>query len=210
MTGLKYYDNPLSGHAHRPRALLKLLKLDYETIHVDLSSGEHKSAAYRKINQLGEVPALADGDYLLRESTAILVYLASKYDVSRQWLPLEPELAASIQSWLAVSSKEIYSGPCAARLSKVFGAPFDYEQAVENTANLFTSLFEPHLAKNEWLVGANPTIADIANYGYIAATHEADIDISVYPNISAWLKRLEALEGFHKIPVAADVLSSAA
>lgn len=203
------YDNPLSGHAHRPRALLKLLGVDYDETIVNLPKGEHKSPDFLKLNPLGQIPVLTDGDLVLRDSTAILVYIASKFDDARTWLPTNPELAAQVQQWLAVSTKEIYLGPCAARISKLFGAPFDHGQAVEKANALFATIFEPHLADRDWLAGDGPTIADIANYGYIAAAHEGEIDLAPYPHTSAWLARLEALPGFVPMPKAADILAAA-
>lgn len=206
MSTIKLYDVPLSGHAHRPRALLKLLNIEYQTIAVDMMSGEHKSPEFLKINPLGQVPAFIDDSVVLRESTAILVYLALKYDDKRTWLPSDPA-AAQVQAWLSVSSKEVYEGPCAARISKLFKAPIDHGKAVEKAYQLFDTLFEPHLEKNNWLVGEKPTIADIANYAYIATAHEGEISLDNYPHISAWLKRIEMLEGFEKMPSAADIMA---
>ncbi|MEP4050931.1 MAG: glutathione S-transferase [Litorimonas sp.] len=210
MPSIKLYDNPLSGHAHRPRALLKLLNVEYETVFVDFAKGDHKQPNFLKINPLGQVPAFVDEDVALRDSTSILMYLALTYDPTQQWFPIEPALAAQVQEWLAISTKEIYTGPCAARLVKLFGASFDYDDALKKTEQLFTTLFEPHLTGHDWLVGDKPSIADIANYGYVAAAHEGGIDLNTYPNIEAWVKRLEALEGFEAIPKAANVLGKAA
>lgn len=200
------YDNPLSGHAHRPRALLKLLEVPYETVVVDLAGGDHKRDGFLELNPLGQVPVFTDDDIVLRESTAILVYLAKAYDQSGHWLPVDPALAAAVQSWLAISTKELYFGPCAARISKLFAAPFDHGQAVASAHTLFESLFEPHLSQREWLVGDGPTIADIANYSYIAAAHEGEIDIGAYPHLQAWVRRVEGLNRFEKMPAAADIL----
>ncbi len=210
MSNITLFDNPLSGHAHRPRALLKLLGLEFKTVIIDFASGEHKGAEYLAINPLGQLPALTDGkDVTLRDSTAILVYLALKYDTNRTWLPVDPAAAAEVQAWLATSTKEVYDGPCAARLSKLFGAPFDHAAAVAKADTLFKTLFEPRLAENDWLVGNSPTIADISNYGYIAAAHEGEIDINQYPHTAAWIKRLESLDHFEAIPKAADILGGA-
>ena len=202
------YDHPVSGHAHRATALLSLLGLDHETVIVDLQSGAHKQPEYLKLNPLGQVPTLQDGDVFLRDSTAILTYLALRYDPARSWLPNDPARAAKVQEWLGTSVKEIFEGPCAARISKFFGVPINYEQAVEKTHSLMKTLFEPHLSENDWLVGSAPTIADVANYGYIAAVEEAGVSLDGYPNVRAWLKRMEALKGFPKIKSVAEVMGS--
>lgn len=205
------YDANFSGHAHRPRALLSLLGLSYEPIIINFSKGDHRTLDFLKLNPLGQVPVFIDGDVIIRDSTAVLVYLAKAYGQGSRsnlavngWLPEDTALAAEVQSWLAVSSKEIHEGPVIARARKLFGEGKGSPEAVKNTHNLFTSLFEPHLEKHDWLVGNSITIADIANYGYISTSPEADIDLQQYPQISAWLDRLESIEGFPKMPSAHD------
>ena len=55
------------------------------------------------------------------------VYLAQTYAKGSHWMPEEPKTAAQVQRWLTVAADNIYSGPCAARLVKLFGAPLDHE-----------------------------------------------------------------------------------
>lgn len=203
---MKLYFNPLSGHAHRPWAMLKLLGLEFEEIVLDFFKGEHKDPDFLKTNPMGQVPVLVDGDVVLRDSTAALVYLALKYDADRTWLPTDPVAAAEVQQWLAVSTREVWEGPGMARMIKIFGVPKDHDAAVEVANNIFTSLFEKRLADHDWLVGDNPTIADVSNYGYIAAIVEGDFDLKAYPNICAWIERMEAYPGFAKMPPAADFM----
>ncbi|MEM9071222.1 MAG: glutathione S-transferase family protein [Myxococcota bacterium] len=192
---MKFYDFSLSAHAHRPRALLQILGVPFETVWVDLAGGEHKKAPFLALNPLGQVPVLEDGDVVVRDSAAILTYLALRYDPARTWLPEDLVAQANVQSWLSVSVKELYEGPFLARVARVFGAPIDYDKAVANAHQVFSELFEPHLATREWLVGTSPTIADLANYAGVAAAREGDIDLSGYPNLLAWLERVEAIPG---------------
>ncbi|WP_299699091.1 glutathione S-transferase family protein [uncultured Tateyamaria sp.] len=207
---MKLYTHPLSGHAHRATAMLSLLNVAHDVVIMDLQSGAHKQPDYLKISPLGQVPALVDGDVILRDSTSILTYLAMKYDADRTWLPTDPVTAALIQEWLATSVKEVFEGPCGARISKFFGVPIDYDGAVQKTNSLMKTMFEPRLALHDWLVGDAPTIADVANYGYIAAVEEAGVSLADYPNVKAWLARLEALEGFPKIQSVAEIMGTAA
>lgn len=207
---MKLYTHPLSGHGHRATAMLSLLNVAHEVVIVDLQSGAHKDPEYLKISPLGQVPALVDGDITLRDSTSILTYLAMKYDSDRTWLLTDPATAALIQEWLATSVKEVFEGPCGARISKFFGVPIDYDGAVEKTHSLMKTMFEPRLAEHDWLVGDAPTIADVANYGYIAAVEEAGVSLADYPNVKAWLARLEALDGFPKIQSVAEIMGAAA
>ena len=58
------------------------------------------------------------------------------------------------------------------------------------------AVIEHELAKSEWIVGKKPTIADIGSYAIVRYAPEAMIDLTPYPNIVAWKKRIEAMPGF--------------
>jgi len=195
MSSIKLYRHALSGHSHRVELLLSLLDLDAEIIDVDLMSGEQRTPEFLKKNPLGKVPVLEDGDVTLFDSNAILVYLASQYDNKRQWLPEEAVAAASVQRYLSVAAGPIAFGPAAARLVTVFGAGLDVDVALEISKGILASLNE-RLGENDWLAAVNPTIADLANYAYIAHAPEGNVDLDAYLNIKNWLKRIEALPGF--------------
>ena len=127
---LKLYTFPLSGHAHRAELALSLLGVDYEAITLDLAGGEQRSDWYKEINSAGVVPALVDGETVITESTAILTYLAAKFD-DGTWLPKDAENAAHVAKWFARASAGLAAGPAAARLITVFGAGFDPEVTAE-------------------------------------------------------------------------------
>lgn len=196
---MKIYDFELSGHSHRVRLLTSLLGIEAQIVSVDLPNGVHKQADFLKKNPFGQVPALEDGDVTLSDSNAILVYLASKYDTARTWLPESPELAAQVQMWLSKAANELANGPAAARLIEVFGAGFDKE-AVQAKAEALLTVMNDQLAGKTWFVGDHPTIADIALYSYTAHAPEGGIDIRVYPNILRWIKAVEGLNGFVGMP----------
>lgn len=195
MSSIKLYRHALSGHSHRVELLLSLLDLNVEIIDVDLMGGEQRTPEFLKKNPLGKVPVLEDGDVTLFDSNAILVYLASQYDKQRQWLPEDAVAAATVQRYLSVAAGPIAFGPAAARLVTVFGAGLDVDVALEISKGILTPLDE-HLETNDWLAAANPTIADVANYAYVAHAPEGNIDLAAYPNIKNWLQRIESLPGF--------------
>ncbi|MCW3480327.1 glutathione S-transferase [Neisseriaceae bacterium JH1-16] len=191
---IKLYRFHLSGHSHRVELFLSLLGLPCQLIDVDLAAKEHKSAAFLSLNPFGQVPVIDDAGTILADSNAILVYLASRYDDGR-WLPRDPLAAARVQRWLSVAAGQIAAGPAAARLVRVFGAPLDAESLIARSHALF-AVMEQELAESAYLVGAAPTIADIACYSYIAHAPEGDVALDGYPQLRAWLARIEALPGF--------------
>lgn len=207
MSNLKLYRHPLSGHAHRVELLLSILGLKADIIDVDLMQGEHKQAEFLKKNRFGQVPVLEDGEVTIADSNAILVYLASKYDNDHTWLPLEPVTAAEVQQFLSVAAGAVASGPATARLINLFGAKLDKDKAIA-TAHSILDLLNQHLHAREWLVGNQATIADVSNYAYIAHAPEGDISLESYPNVKAWLQRIEVLPNF--IPMQSSAVGLAA
>lgn len=194
-TPIKLYRHPKSGHCHRVELMLALLGLPYETIDLDLANGAHKAPDFLRISPFGLVPAIDDEEYVLADSNAILVYLAGTYASAPNWLPREPRAAAEVQRWLSVAADNIYAGPCAARLVKVFGVDLDHAAAVKKAHALF-KVMEAHLQGRDWLATDTVSIADVAGYSYIAHAPEGGVDLAPYPTIRAWLQRIEALPRF--------------
>ncbi len=196
---MKLHDFPLSGHSHRAHLFLGLLGTEYQLVPVDLASGAHKRPEFLALNPFGQVPVLEDGDVVIADSNAILVYLAKKHGRT-DWLPETPAEAAAVQRWLSVAAGQIAFGVCAARLVTLFGAPFNHAEVIAR-AHAILKLIEQQLNGQSWLIGgAAPTVADVALYSYIARAPEGDVDLSPYPQILAWLKRIEALPGFVPFP----------
>ncbi|CAA2980372.1 glutathione S-transferase zeta class-like [Olea europaea subsp. europaea] len=76
---LKLYSYWRSSCSCRVRIALKLKGLDYEYIAINLLKGDQKSPEFLKLNPLGYVPVLVDGDFVVADSFAILLYLEEKY-----------------------------------------------------------------------------------------------------------------------------------
>jgi len=207
MSTIKLYRHALSGHSHRVETFLSILGLPADIVDVDLANGAHKQPDYLAKNRFGQVPVLEDGSDTLSDSNAILVYLATRYDADRTWLPQDLVAAAEVHRFLSVAAGKIAYGPAAARLVNVFGATLDHDNAI-NTAHTVLADLDAHLADRNWLVTEQPTIADIANYAYIAHAPEGDVSLQDYANVRAWLQRIEQLPGF--VPMQATAVGLAA
>ncbi|MEI9984067.1 MAG: glutathione S-transferase [Aliidongia sp.] len=190
-----------SGHSHRAELMLNLLGLPYEFRNVDLPQGAQRAPAFLALNPFGTVPVIEDGDDVVADSVAILVYLASRYDADRRWLPTDPVQAALIQRWLSVAQGPVYNGPAIARICKLFNGDFDHGRAVATAGRLFKVL-EPELAGRDFLVGGAASLADLALYSYVARAPEGEVSLEPYPAIRAWLGRVEALPRFLPMPIA--------
>lgn len=204
---MKLYHFPLSGHSHRAHLFLSLLGLAHEIVPVDLAAGAQKRQEFLALNPFGQVPVLEDEGVVISDSTAILVYLAKKYG-GTGWLPEDAVGAAQVQRWLSVASGDLAFGPAAARMVTLFGAAFNPTEVIGRAHRLLGRL-EAHLDGRDWLVGDRVTIADVAVYSYVARAPEGNVDLSPYPRVNEFLKRVEALPGFVDIPASPVGLSAA-
>ncbi len=202
---IRIHGFPLSGHSHRVQLFASLTGIAHENVLVDLAQGEHKQPAFLQLNPNGQVPVLQDGNVVISDSNAILVYLARRY--APDYLPSDPVAEAEVQKFLTLAAGEIAFGPAAARLINVFNAPLDAEFAKATAAKVLGKL-EAHLGGRQFLVGDRPSIADVAIYSYTARAPEGDVSLQVYPNVRRFLANVEALPGF--VPMTATKVGLAA
>lgn len=199
---IRLYDSELSGNSYKVRLLLSLLDLEHELVPVNLRAGEHKSPEFVRLNPLAQIPVLIDGDVILRDSQAILTYLAGRYGEAT-WFPDEPIAQAKIVQWLSIAANELEHGPYAARLACELKMPIDLPLARER-AQAILSVMEGALADRSWLELEHPTIADVACYPAVALAPRGDIRLEPYPSIRAWLKRVTQLPGYTTMPGIAE------
>lgn len=190
---IRLHRHPLSGHSHRVQLFASLAGIAHELVEVDLAKGAHKQPDFLRLNPLGQVPVIEDGETVLSDSNAILVYLARRY--APDWIPADALGEAQVQRFLSLAANEVANGPAAARLVTVFGAKLDAEAAKAKAQRLY-GMIEAHLAGRDWLVGTRPSIADVALYSYTAHAPEGGVDLAPYPRLRSWLSRVEALPGF--------------
>jgi glutathione S-transferase len=188
------YRYALSGHCHRVELFLKLLGLPFDVVDVDLAKAEQKKPDFLALNGFGQVPVIDDGGTVLADSNAILTYLALRH-APEHWLPRDAVGAAAVQRWLSAAAGPLAFGPAAARAIQVFKRAIDPKDAIARAHALF-AVVEQSLSTSPFLTGSHPTIADIAMYTYTAHAPEGNVSLADYPQLRAWLARIEALPGF--------------
>ncbi|WP_028468695.1 glutathione S-transferase family protein [Neptunomonas japonica] len=191
---MKLYDLEPSGNCYKIRLLASLMQKDLELEAVDFLEGAHKRSPVIDLNPWGQVPVLVDGEVVLRDSQAILVYLARQYG-GHAWWPEGAAQQGDVMQWLSTAANEIQNGPGAARLVDKFSAPLNKPQALAVNDGILP-LLEAHLSQHDWLALGRPTIADIAVFPYVALAHEGGIDLSSYTSILNWFERIKALDNF--------------
>lgn len=203
---IKLHRMALSGHCHRVELLLSLLNLPYELVDIDTANRTHKSPEFLAKNAFGQVPVIEDGDVTLADSNAILVYLEARY-APGQWLPRDPVQASAVQRWLSVAAGQLTYGPHLARVITLFKRPGDAAEPIARTKALL-EVMEGELKTRPFLAGERATLADLANYAYVALAPEGTVSLAPFPAIRAWLARIEALPGF--VPMKRSVLEQGA
>lgn len=194
---MQLHDFPLSGNCYKVRLFLELIGQQAEVVHVDLPAGAQKRPEFLAINPRGQVPVLVDQDQPVADSQAILVYLARRYAAA--WLPEDALQQAHIASWLSYASNEVHQGPATARVIKLFRRPGDLEGAQAKGRQVL-ELVSAHLAERAWLVGEQPSIADVAVYPYLAMAEEGGLSLAPYPHLQGWFARIRALPGYLELP----------
>lgn len=202
---LKLHNYVLSGNCYKIRLLIHFLRLKAELVPVDFFPGlEHKTPAFLDLNPLGQLPVLEDGDLVLRDAQAILLYLANRYDDTQLWWPAnDPVKLGQVAMWLAFAD-QITATASAARLHDVLGYDLDVV-AARKGANAAFRVLEDHLTEQGfsgrgWLVGDTATIADIACFPYTALAGDGGIVLDPYPAIRRWIRRFMAIDGFENMP----------
>ena len=194
---ISVYGTVLSGHTHRVELLLLMLGVPYRF--VDTPRPARRTAEFLALNPLGQVPVLKDGELVLADSNAILVYLAKKYGHGTRWLPEDPVAAARVQRWLSSAAGEVRQGPGEARLLTLWPRPGDLARA-QQVARELLQFMDGYLSGGGFLAADHPTIADLACYSYVAHAPEGRISLEAYPAVRAWIRRVEELPAFRPMP----------
>ncbi|MFQ3251576.1 MAG: glutathione S-transferase [Glaciecola sp.] len=194
---MKVYGDIQSGNCYKVKMALDFLRKKYEWEHVDILAGDTKTPAYLAKNDAGKIPLLAldDGRYL-SESNAIINYLAH----GSKLIPTDVYDLACVQKWQFFEqySHEPYIA-VARYINKYLGLPearkAEYE-SLQAGGHKALKVMERQLSQTPFLVNDSLTTADISLYAYTHVCFEGGFSLSDYPNIQAWLRRIEALPNY--------------
>lgn len=190
---LTLYDHPLSGNCHKVRLLLSMLGRPYESVFVDVPNGANRQDWFSSVNALEQIPVLKDADYVVRDSQAILLYLAQRYGPA--WAGSNAFEAGEIAQWLSFSANEIGNSLQPARVYYLLGEEIDIDLAQRKGMRVLEQL-DRHLESREWLACGRPTIADLACFPYVGLCREGRLPLDDFASVLAWIGRIAALSGY--------------
>lgn len=205
---MKLYMHPVSTVCRPIRLLAAEYNLPLEEETVDLAKGAHHSQAYAALNPNRAVPTLVDGDLTLTEGSAILKYLAEKYD-----LPVYPRNDIKQRARINAAMDWLNTG-----FYRDFGYNFVYPQIFPHHKRRSD---EAHQATLEWgreqskkwlgllndhwiggknyIVGDSITIADYFGSGLATIGELIGCELNAYPNICRWLSNMKKLKHWNEV-----------
>ena len=192
------YSMQRSGNSYKVRLALARLGIPYRLVEVNILQGESRTPEFLAKNPNVQVPLLevAPGRHLA-ESNAILWYVA----IGSRLAPEDRIERAEALQWMFFEQHSLEPNMGAAYfwLCLIKGGRELQQHALEDwMENGYRALgvMEMHLAKHDFFVAGHLTVADIALYGYAHVAEQCDFDLSGYPAVRHWLKRIESEPGY--------------
>lgn len=182
------------GATRSLRVMWALLELDaeFEYVVVNLLAGEHLSPQFLELNPAGKLPVLVDGELVLTESAAIVLYLAEKYP-DKGLLPADINERAQVYRWISFTLTELESA-----LWRITRHTFLYPVEKRSAADIVLAgedflamgkVLDKHMTGRDFIVGNTFTAADcVAAYVVEWAANKKMLD--ELPQLRAYLARL--------------------
>jgi glutathione S-transferase len=194
---MRLYDFLPSGNGYKVRLALRWLGMQFEYVEIDILKGESRTPAFLAKNPFGQIPVLElDDGTCLRESSAILVYLAEGTPL----LPDDKLLRARVLEWMGFEQTHVDGVISRARFRRMF------PNVIPTRAHEFVAwetqgwealgVLDAHLADRKFLVDERFTIADIALYAYVHCAEEGGFDLEPCSRLPAWFERVRSQRGY--------------
>ena len=194
---MKVYGDIRSGNCYKISLILALIGQRATWVDVDILKGDTQSAEFLALNPNGKIPVLElDDGSILTESNAIVYYLAKDSD----FLPDDHLARSIVLQWQFFEQYTHEPAIAVARFIRFYqNMPEtrrdEYRRCVEKGYKAL-DVMELQLNKSPFIAGISASIADISLFAYTHVADQADMSLSEYPAINAWLKRVNTLPGF--------------
>lgn len=178
----------------RVRWMLQELGVDFEPVPVNLVAGEHHRPEFLEINPAGKVPVLVDGDLVLTESVAIVLYLAEKYP-SKGLAPSDLKERAQVNRWLLFAATELEQPLWRiARHTTLY--PEDQRQPgdvplARQEFKAMASVLDMHMQGRQFIVSDRVTVADFVVAYTLDWANEVQL-LDGFPQLVAYMERMYA------------------
>lgn len=197
---MKIFLFPPSGRVIGIVALKHHLWLEWEVVNVNLGRGDNRETTYKAMNPNQKMPTLQDGEMVLWESNAILMYLASKRPDSGMW-PLRSSEQADVLRWMFWESAHwdaesigmvVYEKRSRMVLGHGSADPAFITRGEQNFQR-FATVLNDALKGRKWLVGEQLTIADFSVGGLVPSAEALNLPVAKFPHVQRWYMGLASL-----------------
>lgn len=205
------YGTPVS-RALRVSWLLEELGLEWRFHFLDFAKQDNRSDWFLKLNPSGKMPVLKDGDFVLTESAAIMLYLAETYGAG-DWLPARGTQASGVHAqWVSFITCELeqplwtigkhrFALPEAQRLDTIFPvARWEFDKTA--------AIAESWVPATGYLLGEKPSVADLLlAHTLMWATRFEQV---LPPKLAAFRDRLAARPSLQAVLAKTQAIADAA
>ncbi|WP_343117212.1 glutathione S-transferase [Ostreiculturibacter nitratireducens] len=186
-----------SGNAYKAALTLSIAGLEWEPVFVDFFQGATRSPEFRAMNEMGEAPVLVADDEVLTQSGVIQYFVVEKTGKLGGATPREER---EVLRWILWDNHKMSSQAGTLRFLMNFvpeeKRPAEVIRWLSGRLKAALEVLDRHLEGRDWIVGAGPTIADMACCGYLYYPEPFGFDRKDWPNIDRWLDRIAALPGW--------------
>jgi len=183
-----------SGHAFKARVLLEMAQLPYTFHEIDLKQARgERLPSFRSLSPYGEVPVLLHNGRIYAQSNAVLLHLAAHSGVLEGETPA---LQEGVRQWLFWEANRIgFSLPNLRYALRVGGEHPAVVSMLRARFDDDISRIDIELADGrDFILGATPTIADIAMSAYLFWAGQAQVAVPMH--VAGWLARISNLPGW--------------
>ncbi|GAB1256872.1 glutathione S-transferase family protein [Aurantivibrio plasticivorans] len=194
---MEIYGDIKSGNCYKVKLLCDLLGKSYEWIHVDILDNDTHTPEFLAMNPNGKIPVIRlENGKCLSESNAILHFLAEETEM----LPADIWARANVLQWQFFEQYSHEPFIVVARYIALYlGLPDSRRDEYESKragGNKALTILNDRLSQSSFLVGDNPTIADISLFAYTHVASDGGFDLDNYPQVQRWINDIQRLPGF--------------
>jgi len=184
------FGDSISGNCLKVKWVADRLGLAYDWVEISVLKAETRTPEFLAMNPAGQVPVVRFADNgPLAQSNAIILHLAENSDL----IPADPFQRALMYQWMFWEQYSHEPAIAVLRFQRFYLKKKDSEidPALPVKCGKVLTVMHDHLSGGEYFVGEKLSLADIALVAYTRFSHQADIDLTRYPHVLAWVRRVE-------------------
>jgi len=184
------YGDSISGNCLKVKFVCDHLGIAYDWIETSVVAKETRTQMFLAMNPAGQVPlAIFPDNGPLAQSNAIILYLARDSAL----IPADPFDYALMLQWMFWEQYSHEPAVAVLRFQKHYLKKPDSEidAALPGKCAAALTVMNNHLTQRHYFAGGKLSLADVALVAYTRFSHQADINLAQYPNVSAWVRRVE-------------------